>query len=97
MAFWIAWLVGLFVHALDQDLGPSGELLGWIPLLIVSMPVAFLPAFAVPNAFSRVTSHRQHLSTLTHPRGNVIWFLVALLAFRMTIPLGMVIVAPDDG
>jgi CAAX protease family protein len=91
LAFWIVWLVGLFVYALDLKLGPSGEVLGWIPLLIISIPVAFLPAFVVSSVFSRVTSLREYLSTLIHPRGNVIWHLVALLTFPVTAFLGMVI------
>lgn len=91
LAFWIVWLVGLFVYALDLKLGPSGEMLGWIPLLIISIPVAFLPAFVVSSAFSRVTSLREFLSTLIHPRGNWAWYLVALLTFPVTAFLGMVI------
>lgn len=91
LAFWIVWLVGLFVYALDLKLGPSGEVLGWIPLLIISIPVAFLPAFVVSRAFSRVTSLREYLSTLIHPRGNVIWYLIALLTFPVMAFLGMVI------
>jgi membrane protease YdiL (CAAX protease family) len=91
LAFWIVWLVGLFVYALDLRLGSSGEVLGWIPLLIISIPVAFLPASVVSSAFSQVTSLREYLSTLIHPRGNWGWYLVALLTFPVTAFLGMVI------
>jgi len=91
LAFWIVWLIGLFVYALDLKLGPSGKLLGWILLLIISIPVAFLPAFVVSSVFSRVTSLREYLSTLIHPRGKAIWYFVSLLTFPVTMFLGMAI------
>jgi membrane protease YdiL (CAAX protease family) len=91
LAFWIVWLIGLFVYALDLKVGPTGEVLGWIPLLIISTPVAFLPAFVVSSVFSRVNSLREYLSTLIHPRGNVLWYLVALLTFPVAMFLGMAI------
>ena len=91
LTFWIVWLIGLFVYALDLKLGPSGEVLGWIPLLIISIPVAFLPAFVVSSVFSRVNSLREYLSTLIHPKGKAIWYLVALLTFPVVLFLGMVI------
>jgi len=91
LTFWIVWLIGLFVYAFDLKLGPSGQVLGWIPLLIISIPVAFLPAFVVSRAFSRVTSLREFLSTLIHPRGHWGWYIVALLTFPVTAFLGAVI------
>jgi membrane protease YdiL (CAAX protease family) len=91
LAFWIAWLVGLVVYAFDLRLGPSGDLLGWIPLLIISMPIALLPAFVVSRAFSRVTSLREYLSTLIHPRGKWLWYIVALLTFPVINFLGLAI------
>jgi membrane protease YdiL (CAAX protease family) len=41
--------------------------------------------------FSRFTSLREYLSTLIHPKGNWIWYLVALLTFPVISFLGLVI------
>ena len=89
--FWIVWLVGLVVFALDVRQSTPEEMLGWIPLLIISMPIALLPAFVLSSAFSRVTSLRDYLSTLVRPRGKWIWYLVALLTFPVINFLGLVI------
>ena len=97
LVFWIVWLIGVIVYASDLRLGPSGELLGWIPLLIIAMPVALLPAYVVSRTLSRVTSLREYLSTLIHPRGKVIWYLVALLTFPVTLFLGMAITQLTTG
>jgi membrane protease YdiL (CAAX protease family) len=93
----MVWLIGLIVYALDLRLGPSGELLGWIPLLIISMPIALLPAVVVSGALSPVASLRDYLSTLVHPRGNLIWYLVALLTFPVTAFLGLAITQLKTG
>jgi hypothetical protein len=77
--FGVVWLVALIVSALDLKRG--GAPLEWVPLLILSIPIALLPAFVVSSAFSRVTSLREYLSTLVRPRGNLIYYLIALLTF----------------
>jgi membrane protease YdiL (CAAX protease family) len=64
---------------------------GWVPMLIISIPIAILPAYVVPNAFSRVSSLREYISTLVRPRGNLIWYLVALLTFPVLQTLGLAI------
>ena len=97
LTFWIVWLVGLVIYALDLRRGTPEEMLGWIPLLIICMPIALLPAFVLSSAFSRVTSLREYLSTLVRPRGNLIWYLVALLTFPVVNFLGLVITQLFDG
>lgn len=60
-------------------------------MLIISIPIAILPAYAVSSAFSRVSSLREYISTLVRPRGNLIWYLVALLTFPVLQILGLAI------
>ena len=87
--FGIVWLVALIVSALDLQRG--GAPLEWVPLLILSIPIAVLPAFVVSSAFSRVTSLREYLSTLVRPRGKLIYYLIALLTFPVLYILGLAI------
>jgi membrane protease YdiL (CAAX protease family) len=90
-AFFIVWLVALVVSALDlRRLVPEDDL-GWVPLLILSIPIAVLPAYVVSSVFSRVTSLREYLTTLVYPRGSLIWYLIALLTFPLLQILGLAI------
>ena len=87
--FGIVWLLALVVSALDLQRG--GAPLELVPLLILSIPIAVLPAYVVSSAYSRVTSLREYLSTLVQPRGNLIYYLIALLTFPVLYILGLVI------
>ena len=89
--FGIVWLIALVISAIDLRRTIAEDALGWAPLLILSIPIAILPAFVVSSAFSRVTSLREYLSTLVRPRGNLIWYLVALFTFPMLQILGLAI------
>jgi membrane protease YdiL (CAAX protease family) len=84
----ITWIVALAVFALELRRSVPEDELGWAPLIVLSIPVAFLPAFVVSSAFSRVTSIRDYLSTLIRPRGHLIWYLAALLTFPVVHLLG---------
>lgn len=88
LVFGIVWVVALAVYALNARLSVPEDVLGWIPLILISIPVALLPAYVFSSAFSRVTSIRDYLSTLIHPRGHLIWYLVALLTFPVVHFLG---------
>lgn len=91
VCFGIVWLLALGISALDLRRTIAEDALGWVPLLVLSIPIAILPAFVVSSAFSRVTSLREYLSTLVHPSGNVIWYVVALLTFPVLQILGLAI------
>jgi membrane protease YdiL (CAAX protease family) len=90
LTFGIVWIIALVVSALGLQQESAGNT-GLIPLLIISIPIALLPAFLFSNAFSKVTSLRDYLSTLVHPRGHFVWYLVALLTFPVVHLLGIVI------
>ena len=89
--FVIVWLVALVIFAIDLRRNSPKPILGWAMSFILSIPIAILPAFVFSSAYSRVTSLREYLATLVHPRGNLIWYLVALLAFPVIHILGLAI------
>jgi membrane protease YdiL (CAAX protease family) len=90
LTFGIVWIIALVVSALGLRQESTSNI-GLIPLLIISIPIALLPAFVFSSAFSKVASLRDYLSTLVHPRGHFVWYLVALLTFPVVQLLGIVI------
>jgi len=91
LTFGIVWLVALIISTLDLWRSNPDPTVGWVPMLIISIPIAISPAFVFSSAFSQVTSLRDYLSTLVRPRGYLIWYLVALLAFPVIHLLGVAI------
>jgi len=89
--FGIVWLVALIISTLDLKRSNPDPTVGWVPMLIISIPIAIIPAYVVASAFSRVGSLREYISTLARPRGNLIWYLVALLTFPLLQILGLAI------
>jgi membrane protease YdiL (CAAX protease family) len=51
------------------------------PLIVFGALLALLPAFTASRAFSRVAGIRRHFRSLVVPRGNVFWYVLAVLAF----------------
>ena len=90
LSFGIVWAIALAVSVLGLQ-QESASNIGWIPLLIVSIPTAMLPAYVFSSAYSKAASLRDYLSTLVHPRGHFVWYLVALLTFPVVQLLGIVI------
>ena len=60
-------------------------------LLLVSAVTAIIPSFVISSAFSRSRGVREYLASLVRPRGNRIWYLVAILIFPFITLLGVVI------
>lgn len=60
-------------------------------LLLVSVVTAIVPSFVISSAFSRSRGVREYLASLVTPRGNNIWYLVAILIFPFITLLGAVI------
>jgi CAAX protease family protein len=89
--FGIVWLLALVVYTLDFHRNVAEGSLGWAGLAIISIPIAILPASVVSCAFSRITSLREYLATLVHPRGHWGWYLVALLTFPVLQVLGLAV------
>jgi membrane protease YdiL (CAAX protease family) len=87
----IVWLVALVVFVLEVRNQMTEIDLGLGALVLLSAPVALLPAYVVSGALSRVTAVREHLSTLVSPRGHLVWYLVALFTFPLFYITGQVI------
>jgi membrane protease YdiL (CAAX protease family) len=90
LTFGIVWIIALVVDALGWRQENASNT-GLIPLLILPISIALLPAFIFSSAFSKFTSLRDYLSTLVHPQGHFVWYLVALLTFPVVSLLGIVI------
>jgi len=74
------WFFALVINIADLKLtSPPGATL--IGLIILSLPVAFLPAWVIASAFSGTDSVRNMLSTLVRPKGKIFYYLIALLTF----------------
>lgn len=79
LAFGVSWLIAACVSVLYLT-----ETSGGAPasrFILTSCLVALFPALVISGAFSRVTSVRDYLSTLVRPRGNIVWYLIALFTF----------------
>ncbi|HEY5670021.1 MAG TPA: hypothetical protein VIS72_07670 [Anaerolineales bacterium] len=90
LTFLIVWITAMVVSTLGLQ-QESASNIGLIPLVIISIPIALVPAFVFSSAFSKVASLRDYLSTLVHPRGHFVWYLIALLTFPMIHLLGIMI------
>jgi membrane protease YdiL (CAAX protease family) len=80
MVFLPVWFIAEIIHTASLNLGaqPGTSL---VVLIVVSLPVALLPAFAISSAFSGTDGVKQMLSTLIRPRGSIVYYSVALLTF----------------
>lgn len=96
IVFVAVWLIAAAVHtaSLQRDVEPGTPL---IAVVILSLPVALLPAFVIASAFSRSGAIRQLLSTLVRPRGSIVIYLIALLTFPLIHIVGTVVTNAVNG
>ena len=76
LTIWILAWATLIFFALRVRNTPFG-----LPLVLFGGILAFLPAFTASRAFSRVIGIRRHFRSLMVPRGNLVWYFVALFSF----------------
>lgn len=74
------WLVATIVNVMSLKLTapPTVPLIG---LVVLSLPVALLPAWVCSSAFAGSDGIRTMLATLIRPKGNVVYYVIALLTF----------------
>jgi membrane protease YdiL (CAAX protease family) len=84
------WFIAVVVSiaSLKLTVPPSVPMRG---LIILSIPVALLPAWVVSSAFSGSDSIRNMLKTLIKPSGEVFYYLFALLTFPVVMLVGSII------
>jgi membrane protease YdiL (CAAX protease family) len=76
------WFIAAIIHTASLRLiaQPGTSL---IALIVVSVPVALLPAFVVSSAYFGADGVRDMLATLVRPKGSIVFYLIALL----TVPV----------
>jgi membrane protease YdiL (CAAX protease family) len=84
------WLLALFIQMADLKLNASSGITT-IGLIILALPVSFLPTWVVSSALSGPDNVRRMLNTLIKPGGNIIYYLIALLTFPFIQIVGTVI------
>lgn len=84
------WFLAVVVNTASLKLTapPNVPMIG---LIILSIPVALLPAWVVSSAFSGSDSIRNMLKTLIKPRGEIFYYLFALLTFPVVMVVGTII------
>jgi uncharacterized protein len=60
-------------------------------LVLLALPVSFLPAWIISSAISGPDNIRKLLATLVKPGGSIVYYLVALLTFPVIMVAGSVI------
>jgi membrane protease YdiL (CAAX protease family) len=74
------WFFAEIIHTASLWLAvPPGTSL--VLLIVLSLPVALLPAFVISSAYSGAEGVRNMLATLIRPKGSIVYYLVALLTF----------------
>lgn len=80
LVFLPVWFIAVIIHIASFKLtAPSDSSL--IGLIVLSLPVALLPALVITSAISGADGVKQLLATLVRPKGNIFYYLVALLTF----------------
>ncbi len=72
------WIIAVVVNiaSLSLTAPPSVPFIG---LLVLSLPVALLPAWVFSSAYAGTDGVKDMLATLIRPKGKVVYYLVALL------------------
>jgi len=84
------WIIAIIVNIAGLKLtAPAG--VSMTGLILLSIPVALLPAWVISSAFSGSESIRDMLSTLIRPKGKFVYYLIALMTFPIVMVTGAVI------
>jgi len=88
LVFLPVWIIAEIIHvaSLRLSVPPDTSL---ILLVVLSLPVAVLPAFVISLAFSGSDGVKQMLATLVRPTGKFVYYLVALLTFPVIQIVGV--------
>jgi membrane protease YdiL (CAAX protease family) len=87
LVFLPLWVVAEIVHVTNLRLSvPPDTPLAL--LVILSLPVALLPAYVLSSAVFGSAGIKQMLATLVRPSGNIAYYLFALLVFPLVHIIG---------
>ena len=84
------WFIAMIVNIANLKLTTAQDA-PLIGLIILSLPVSFLPAWIITSAYSGTDGVRKMLKTLLKPGGQITYYLIALLTFPFLTIAGMVI------
>lgn len=84
-AFGVFWLIAWIIMTLYYWQVVKLKL---IVAVILWAVFATLPAWVLSSAFARTPGIRKHFSTLVRPRGNIVWYLVAMFTVPALALLG---------
>jgi len=59
-----------------------------VGLIIFSGFIAILPAYIMSRVYSTKNNIRQYLKTIIKPKGNILWYIIALLTFPIFQSIG---------
>ena len=90
LAFLLTWLVATPVFVFSPGLSRQGISISF-GLVVIAAVSALVPAFIVSSAFSRTPGIRTYLEPLVKPRGNVIWYITAILVIPSLLAVSIVI------
>jgi membrane protease YdiL (CAAX protease family) len=81
------WFIASIVHtaSLNLNVEPGTPL---VALVVLSIPVALLPAYVLSAAYAGADGVRQMLATLVRPKGSMVYYLIALLTFPVIHVVG---------
>ncbi len=89
LTFLLSWIIAWMslIFFILKVRGAAFEL----PSVIFTGILAFMPAFFFSRAFSTVKGIRRQFRSLVVPRGNIIWYFIALFTFPAVQLAGLVL------
>jgi uncharacterized protein len=90
------WLIATIVNIASLKLTASSDA-SLFGLIILSLPVALLPAWLISSAFSGTADVKKMLTTVLKPGGRMIYYLIALFTFPIIHIAGTVITNAWNG
>lgn len=91
-----AWLIATIIQTASLKLTARAET-PLTTLVLISLPVALLPALVISSVFSGSNGTRQMLVTIVKPKGHIVYYLIALLVFPFIHIVGTGITNVMDG
>jgi membrane protease YdiL (CAAX protease family) len=92
LTFFLTWLVAAPVFVFSPELSRQGISISF-GLVAMAAVIALIPAFIVSSAFSGKSGVRTYLEPLVKPRGNVIWYMIAIFVIPALLALSIAVTA----
>lgn len=90
------WIIAEIIQTANLKLTAAPGV-STVVLVLFSLPAALLPAFVISSAFSGADGIKKMLATLIKPKGNILFYLIALLTFPFIHIVGTAITNLSSG